>query len=121
MAVFLKTGEDGNISLPAPVKISVSDEIIWSANTGRSTESGKMIGDVVAEKKTVDIEWGVLDADDMKKISDNLKSGFYPVWVYDNGEMTKIVSYRGTLKKEYLGLINGTHYYKSATVSIIQQ
>lgn len=118
MATYLKAG---NVALPAPVKISVSDEILWSSNTGRSTDSGKMIGDVIAEKKTIDIEWGILTAAEMKTISKNLKSGFYPVSFYDNGEMLSITSYRGTLKKEYLGYIGGTHYYKNASVSIIQQ
>ena len=128
MAVIIKTGglkagdiKDGDVVLASPVQISVSDEIIWSSNTGRSTNSGKMIGDVVAEKKTIDIEWGILTASEMKAISNNLKSGFHPVRFYDNGEMLTITSYRGTLKKEYLGMIGGTHYYKSASVSIIQQ
>lgn len=116
--VYLKAG---SIDLPSPVKISASDEIIWSANTGRSTESGKMVGDIIAEKKTVDIEWGVLTAAEMKTISNNLKSGFYPVSFYDDGEFITITSYRGTLKKEYLGCFGGVHYYKNATVSIIQQ
>ena len=118
MATYLKAG---TVALPAPVQISVSDEIIWSSNTGRSTNSGKMVGDVVAEKKTVDIEWGILTAAEMKTISSNLKSGFHPVSFYDNGELLTITSYRGTLKKEYLGLIGGVHYYKSASVSIVQQ
>lgn len=118
MATYLKAG---SVALPAPVRISVADEILWSSNTGRSANSGKMIGDVVAEKKTIDIEWGVLTASEMKTISNNLKSGFYPVSFYDDGEMLTITSYRGTLKKEYLGIVGGVHYYRSASVSIVQQ
>lgn len=49
----------GSTVLPSPVSISVNDQIIWSANTGRSA-SGSMIGDVVAEKKDVAIKWGIL-------------------------------------------------------------
>ena len=44
----------GSVELPDPVSISVNDEIIWTADTGR-TLSGLMIGDVVAEKKNVNI------------------------------------------------------------------
>lgn len=40
----------GSTVLPSPVSISVNDQIIWSANTGRSA-SGSMIGDVVARKE----------------------------------------------------------------------
>ena len=128
MKVIIKTGplkagdkEEGDVVLASPVQVSVSDEIIWSSNTGRSTNSGKMIGDVIAEKKTIDVEWGVLTATEMGDISKYLKSGFYDVAFYDNGKLIKIKSYRGTLKKEYLGYIGGVHYYKSASVSIIQQ
>ncbi|MFR8313753.1 MAG: hypothetical protein ACLVBP_16185 [Ruminococcus sp.] len=49
----------GEHGAPSPVSISVNDQIIWSANTGRSA-SGSMIGDVVAEKKDVAIKWGIL-------------------------------------------------------------
>ena len=41
----------GNAALPEPVELSTSDEIIWSANTERSS-SGDMIGEAIAEKKT---------------------------------------------------------------------
>ncbi len=118
MAVYMKAG---NVELPAPIKMSVSDEIIWSANTGRSTDSGKMIGDVIAEKKTLDVEWGVLTAAELKTITSNLKSGFHPISFYDDGSFITITSYRGTLKKDYLGYFGGVHYYNNVTVSIIQQ
>ena len=40
----------GSTTLPAPTALTVNNEIIWSSDTGR-TLSGKMVGDVVAEKK----------------------------------------------------------------------
>ena len=112
----------GGVELPSPVKLTSSDEIIWSANTGRSTESVKMIGDVVANKKTVDLEWGVLTETQVKLITTRLTSGFFPFTYRDNGTELKITAYRGTIKKEHLGYIgDGTYYYKSVSVSIIQQ
>lgn len=112
----------GGVELPSPVKLTSSDEIIWSANTGRSTESGKMIGDVVANKKTVDLEWGILTEAQMKVITTRLTSGFFPFTFRDDGAVLTITAYRGTIKKEHLGYIgDGTYYYKSASVSIIQQ
>ena len=38
--------------LPAPVSLKVDDEILWSSATGRTLD-GTMLGDVVAEKKTL--------------------------------------------------------------------
>ena len=36
-------------ALPEPIEISSSDEIIWSANTERSS-NGTMVGEAIAEK-----------------------------------------------------------------------
>lgn len=116
--VYLKAG---SVNLPSPVKIVTGDEIIWSANTGRSTKSGKMIGDVIAQKISLDVEWGVLTAAELKKIADNLKTGFYPITFYYYGQEKTITVYRGTLKSEYLGYFGGIHYYKNVTLSLIQQ
>ena len=49
----------GSVTLPAPTSITVNDEIIWTSDTGR-TLAGYMVGDPVAEKKTVSIKWGIL-------------------------------------------------------------
>ena len=111
----------GSVALPSPVSLSSNDEIIWSSNTGR-TASGDMVGDIVAEKKNLEIKWGVLTEKEMKTISSNLKAGFFPMTFRDDGVELTIKSYRGTLTKEHLGYIgDGTYYYKSASVSIVQK
>lgn len=111
----------GDVALPAPVKISTADEIIWSKNAGRAID-GTMLGDIIAEKKTVNIEWGILAESDVKLIKDNLKTGFFPITFRDDGANITISSYRGTLSKEQLGsLSDGIFWYKSVSVSIIQQ
>lgn len=111
----------GSVVLPAPVSLSIADELIWTADTGR-TLSGKMTGDVVAEKKTVSIAWGILTEDEYLKIKRNLTRGFFPVTFRDDGGLITINAYRGTLTKEVLGkLSDGIFYYKSATVDLVQQ
>ena len=110
----------GSVTLPSPVEISTSEEIIWSANTGRST-TGKMIGDVVAEKKTINITWGILTKTEYNLIKTNLQSGFHSFSLILGNDTATITSYRGTLTAELLGGFGGTTYYKSASVSIIQQ
>lgn len=37
-----------------------------------------MIGEAIAEKKTLDIKWGVLTESEVKKIKNNLVKGFFP-------------------------------------------
>jgi hypothetical protein len=109
-----------NVTLPSPTAIKTSDEIIWSANTGRSS-TGKMIGDVVAEKKTIDINWGVLTKAEYESIKSNLRSGFHPFKLSIDGDETTITSYRSALAGELLGTHGGVTYYKSVNVTIIQQ
>lgn len=119
MAAVFKAG---GTTLPSPVKVTTSNEIIWSSNTGRSTESGKLIGDVIANKRTVDVEWGILTEAQVKTICNALPDGFFSFSFRDDGEDLTITVYRGTIKKEQLGYIgDGTLYYKNASVSLIQQ
>lgn len=109
------------VELPAPTSITVDDEIIWSSNTGRSS-SGIMIGDVVANKKTLNIKWGVLREEEISKIKNNLISGFFPLTFRDDGIDITIDTYRGTLSKEQIGLLtDGIFWYKSASVKIVQK
>lgn len=109
------------VTLPSPVSLTEGNEIIWSANTGRSTSSGKMLGDVIAEKRTFSIQWGVLTTAQKNLIKANLKSGFHPVvFAFDSVTVT-LTSYRGTLAAEYLGTFGGQEYYKNVTCQIIEQ
>lgn len=111
----------GSTILPSPVSLSVSDEIIWTSDTGR-TLSGLMVGDVVAEKKTVSIKWGVLTELELVLIKNTLVAGFFPISFHDDGIDITIEMYRGTLAKEHLGWLgDGIYYYKSASVDIVQR
>ena len=82
MALIIKCND---VILPAPTTLTTADEIIWSSNTGRSTVSAKMLGDVIAEKKTFSVGWQWLTSAERKIITDNLKSGFNPIsFIFDN-------------------------------------
>ena len=76
----MKKGEilkSGDVVLPAPTSLSVADEIIWTSDTGR-TLMGRMVGDVVAEKKNVSIKWEWLTDEEVKTIKSRLIAGFFP-------------------------------------------
>lgn len=111
----------GNTDLPAPVSLSIGDEIIWSSSTGRSA-SGYMIGDVVAEKKTLNIEWAFLTEEEVALIKSVMVAGFFPFSFRDDGLNLTIESYRGTLSKEVLGYIgDGYYWYRRVKVTVIQR
>lgn len=111
----------GGTVLPSPTSLSVADEILWSSDTGR-TLSGYMIGDAIAEKKTLSIKWEYLTDEDVKLIKTQLCPGWFTCEFHDSGVDFKIDSYRGTLTKEHLGYIgDGKYYYKSVSVDIVQR
>ncbi|MBQ9613961.1 MAG: hypothetical protein IJV14_15460 [Lachnospiraceae bacterium] len=114
------TIQANGVTLPSPDELKIADEIIWSANTGRST-TGKMIGDVVAEKQTIDIQWGVITYAEYKKIRANIKSGFHPFKLVLGGETITITAYRGTLSAGAVIHAGSATYIKGASVTIIQQ
>ena len=120
----MKKGEilkSGNVVLPSPTSLSVSDEIIWTSDTGRVL-SGLMAGDVVAEKKNLSIKWEFPTEEDIKLIKSRLIAGFFPFTFRDDGIDITILAYRGTLAKEQLGYIgDGFFWYRSASVDIIQR
>lgn len=108
--------------LPSPTSIKHNDEIIWSTNTGR-TSTGKMVGDVIAEKKNLEITWEFLRDPDIRLIRQQIKAGFFDIWLPDCGETLKITAYRSTLAYEDGGPLGDGygHLYRTATVSVIQQ
>lgn len=113
--------KSGGVVLPAPTSLSVSDEIIWTSDTGR-TLSGYMVGDVVAEKKNLSIKWQYLTDEEVRLIKSRLIAGFFPFTFHDSGIDFTIEAYRGTMSKEHLGNIgDGFYYYKTVSVDVIQR
>ena len=111
----------GSTVLPAPSQMSVDDEIIWTSDTGR-TLAGRMMGDVIAEKKNIKIEWGPLTETDVNLIKKYLTTGFYPITFHDDGEDITIDVYRGTMSKVHLGDIgDGNYWYRSISVNLIER
>ncbi|MGM0238522.1 DUF6711 family protein [Enterococcus sp. AZ103] len=105
------------VALPSPTEIGISDEVIWSSGTGRNA-NGDMVGDLITEKKTVSIKWGILTLSELNKIRSYIQSGFFPVQILGYN----LTVYRGTIQSEYLGqLSDGVTYYKSASVNLIQK
>lgn len=122
--LFVANSEDATKELPSPVSLSREEEIIWSANTGRSitpSDGALMMGDVIAEKVKFSIEWGVLTQAEYNKIKTLLASGFHPFTLKLGSETITISQYRGVLSGQLLGAFGGEVFYKSASVNIIQR
>lgn len=120
----MKKGEvlkAGGVVLPSPAQISVDDEIIWTSDTGR-TLSGRMVGDVIAEKKNVKLDWEFLTEKEAMLLRKYLTTGFYPVTFRDDGMDITVEVYRGTMSKVHIGDIgDGEYWYRSVSVSLIER
>ena len=112
--------------LPSPTEVTTSYEMIWSEDTGRAqsgANQAKMIGDVVAEKKTYAIKWGVITDAEMTSIKSKLTTGFFYFGVGTSLTGAKNVAtkyYRSEITGDYLP-INNDIYWKDVAVSVIEQ
>lgn len=121
MAILEVKKQGQNIALPAPSRIQVGDEIIWSSNTGR-TADGYMVGDIIAEKESLDITWSYLTKGERNLIKNNLVAGFFPLIINIDGSPYELEIYRGTLMSVPLGMLDdGNYYFQEITVSIIER
>lgn len=126
MNIYAGAAADNMSLLPSPVDVKPSEEIIWSENTGRAqsgANKARMIGDVVAEKTTYTIQWGMLTRTELNLIKSKLKAGFF--WfgmgtTAASAEEHASKFYRGNIVAE-LVQAGGTTYYKNTEVTIIEQ
>ena len=112
-----------SISVPDENGFKRTKNKIWSSNTGRSA-SGKMLGDIVAVKYTLDFAWSKLTAQEVKNLETAVgTAAFFPVVFPEEGTgktLTKNfyaadMTY-GTKKYE-----NGTEIYSDVSLQIIEQ
>lgn len=111
------------ISIKEPRAITVSPEKIWSKNTGRG-DNGKMVGDVVATKVTLKVEWGILSAKEIQKIDEVISQGFFKCTFLNprkgNVEET-LTFYSGTPTYPVYSYVKGYPEYKGIGVDLIEQ
>lgn len=128
MAIGIYAGASANavVELPSPVEVKPTMEIIWSENTGRAqsgANQAKMIGDVVAEKRTYAIKWGIISGTDFTTITGKMTAGFFYFALADSlasAKSSAVPFYRSEISYEVLP-IGATTYYKDVTVSVIEQ
>ena len=127
MALKIYAGRSSLSELPSPIEVTPTFEIIWSENTGRAqsteggtTQKGKMIGDVIAEKKTYNIKWGVITDAQMSEIRTKLPTGFFYFAVGTSAPSNPSKYYRSEISGEYLPIGNDI-YWKDVAVSVIEQ
>ncbi|MBP3266933.1 MAG: hypothetical protein J6M17_10385 [Ruminococcus sp.] len=114
----------GSEQVATPVTISYANEKIWSKNAGR-TASCVMVGDIIAIKKTIHIEWAHLTPEQVTQINSYISSmsrPFFAITILDEEfkTVTKTV-YSGTPTYEQWGWDEKRQLCKLVAVDLIEQ
>lgn len=104
--------------------VSITDEPIWSSNTGRSS-TGKMIGDIVARKATIEIAWPPLTFAEMASIRNAIIAGgeFFSITYPDpsiSANVTKTV-YCANIPRLLYSLSRNYPRYQDVTIQFIER
>lgn len=113
----------GGIAMPAPKAegVTIDREKIWSSNTDR-TASGKMVGDLVAIKYKLKIQWPPLTMAQAKLIDDAVSAPFFTVRFTDqSGTAQTITCYAGTPSYTQYSWAEGIQYVTGVTVDLVEQ
>lgn len=106
----------GTTALPEPTSVKEGFEIIWSANSGRNSK-GKSVGDVVAQKLTLDISWNHLSETEFSLIKSKMTAGYFSL----NYCGVTYTGYRGELTNEIEDINNGIKRYRTVSTKFIEQ
>lgn len=111
--------------LPSPTKISVTKEQLWNSKTGRSVKSGRLLGAVIGEKRTINVEWSKLTVDEFNKVVAALPQGFFGPVVWQTSLDTVIEeleeAYHGPIAYEDKGYVGSERYYESVKTTLIER
>ena len=129
--MFKVKKDDSWITLPEPARggITVTDEPIWASNTGRNTK-GKMIGDIVAWKTTIEVTWPPLTYSQARTIRNAIRGAgeFFSI-KYPDIEEGQTVATMETTKTVYCANIPRALYslspkyprYDGITIQFVEQ
>lgn len=112
------------VKTPKQGGITITDEPIWSSKTGRGT-SGKMLGEIVAWKTTIAVEWAPLTFSESKTIRNAIKSGgsFFKIKYYDDSasEMEEKTVYVSNMPRTLYSLAASFRRHTDVTITFIEQ
>ena len=127
MRIYAGNSASSLVELPSPVSLKNTRNKIWSENTGRAqsgTNKAKMIGDVLARKKSFEIKWGILTATEVESIIshlDNKSFVYFAAATSPSAAQSSAKTYYSS-DISYEIIQSGPNvFYKDATVSMIEQ
>lgn len=116
----------GWVDMPSPANggMAIADEPIWSSNTGRGV-TGLMTGDIVAWKKTLDLEFAALTYEQALLIRNTLRNAgeFFLVRFKDSSasSWTQCTMYTSNLPRTIYSLAPGCRIVTGVRVQLVEQ
>lgn len=107
-------------SLPAPKTYNVG---IQDLNNAERNAKGDMLIDRIATKRKLELEWGVLNQEDMSLILNLVKDTFFEVEYFDpqDGETKIGTFYAGDRNAPMISFMNGRPIFKQLKCNIIER
>ena len=114
------------VSMPTPKHngVTISENKIWSTNTGRSM-NGEMQGTIIAIKKKAEIEFPLLTPRQVDLINSevsNVSKPFIPVEItYPSGGTKTFNAYAGDVAYPIYGLVRGKYCVVGFKLDLIEK
>lgn len=111
-----------NVLMPTPKSCKITRNKIWSQNAGR-VASGKMVGDIIAIKYKLEIQWALVKSADVIKIDTAVSKSFFNVKFLDpaTNSYKTIVCYAGDPSYPPYSWAEGHKKYTGVSVNLIEQ
>ena len=109
---------------PAPEGLTITDEPIWSANTGRGA-TGVMSGDIVAWKRTIDLSFNPLSFSQSQLIRNTIRSAgaYFQVRFrdFDATSWETATVYVANLPRTIYSLAVGCRLHTGVKIQLVEQ
>ena len=108
------------ITVKAPTALKVGR---FDLSKSSRTASGKMVMDIIATKRRVDVIWKMLPDDELQKIIDTIAANkpFFSLEYPDAGGTKTMTCYAGDILTSLWHTKNGVRFWEDLQISFIEQ
>lgn len=109
------------VPIKTPTELKVG---IYRLSKAERTASGKMVMEVIAIKRRLDLTWEIIADDDLSTILDVLESKVFHTVTYpdpQSGESHTITAYVGDITQEAFQRRAGKRFWRNVSIALIEQ
>ena len=106
--------------MKAPSEVNIGR---FDLSKSSRTASGKMVMDIIATKRRVDVVWKMLPDDELQKIIDTITANkpFFSLEYPDAGGTQTMTCYAGDIITSLWHTKNGVRYWEEVSLAFIEQ